>query len=469
MRSPDKDWGCECMPITPRVSAGPRALRFRNLRLLTQKEWRELLASRAFWLMLVVIGPLIGHAFINAVDLYAEASGIGGGPSALPQGLTPLDGMLVPTLGAYELAVMLLLPFVAIRLVAGERESGAWKMTAQGPASESVMILAKIGALLIAWMAAWIPGLIALLLWKFYGGHLALAETLNLIFGHWLRMLLATGIAFAAAALTGNASSAAIATLAFTVGTWALDYTAAGHGGIVAALAEFTPAAALRSFEQGLWRANVTLVILTLAATGFVITGIAQQAWLWPAQRRARIAGVVVSALALASAFAFVRWNHDWSENRRNSFSRADEAALKQVRDPLRITIHLSAGDPRLTDYERGVLSKLKLTLPRVETTYAAQSRTGLFEGQQDRYGEIWYELGRSQRMSRSTTPAIVLEELYALAGLAKPADSIEAPYPGYPLAAHPLAEHPQWAAVLFYALWPAAIVLLWWRSSKSL
>jgi len=79
------------------------------------KEWRELIASRSFWLMLLMIGPLVGHSFITSVGLYAEASGIGGGPAALPQGLTPLDGILVPTFGAYDLAATFLFPFVAIR------------------------------------------------------------------------------------------------------------------------------------------------------------------------------------------------------------------------------------------------------------------------------------------------------------------------------------------------------------------
>ena len=48
---------------------------------LITKEWRELFVSRSFWLLLLMIGPLVGHGFITAVNLYAEASGIGGGPS----------------------------------------------------------------------------------------------------------------------------------------------------------------------------------------------------------------------------------------------------------------------------------------------------------------------------------------------------------------------------------------------------
>ena len=45
---------------------------------LLEKEWRELLASRSWWVMLLLIGPLVGVSFISAVRIYAEASGLGG-------------------------------------------------------------------------------------------------------------------------------------------------------------------------------------------------------------------------------------------------------------------------------------------------------------------------------------------------------------------------------------------------------
>src|SRR5881628_947219 len=84
-------------------------------RWLLEKEGRELASSRALLLLLALLSPLVGHAFITAVTTYAEVSGIGGGPAALAQGLSPLDGLVVPTFGAYALAVTLLFPFVAIR------------------------------------------------------------------------------------------------------------------------------------------------------------------------------------------------------------------------------------------------------------------------------------------------------------------------------------------------------------------
>src|SRR5262249_56159854 len=101
------------------------------------------------------------------------------------------------------------------------------------------------------WLIAWMPGLIAVAMWRAYGGHLYALETLNLLLGHWLRMLLSAGVATAAAALAESAASAAIVTLGFTLGTWALDFIAAGRGGWLAALASYTPTAALRFFEQG--------------------------------------------------------------------------------------------------------------------------------------------------------------------------------------------------------------------------
>src|SRR5882724_6285568 len=110
-------------------------LRSPRFLLLLRKDIRELLASRAYWILLLIVGPLVGHGFVTAVNLYAEASGIGGGPAALAQGLTPLDGIFVPTFGAYDLAATLLFPFVAIRMIAAEKESGAWKLMLQSPAA----------------------------------------------------------------------------------------------------------------------------------------------------------------------------------------------------------------------------------------------------------------------------------------------------------------------------------------------
>ena len=146
-------------------------MRSRSFLQLLAKEFRELFAARAFWIMLLIVGALVGHGFMTAVGLYAEVSGNGSGPAALPQGLTSLDGILVPTWGAYDLAAMLLFPFVAIRLISAEKESGALKLLLQLPHGLTSKVAAKGLVLVAGWVLAWLPGLTAIFLWKGYGGH----------------------------------------------------------------------------------------------------------------------------------------------------------------------------------------------------------------------------------------------------------------------------------------------------------
>ncbi|HSP62928.1 MAG TPA: ABC transporter permease subunit, partial [Pyrinomonadaceae bacterium] len=246
-------------------------MRSRSFVQLLIKEWRELIASRSFWLMLLMIGPLVGHSFITSVGLYAEASGIGGGPAALPQGLTPLDGILVPTFGAYDLAATFLFPFVAIRAIAAEKQSGALKLLLQLPGSLATKVTAKSLVLMLGWFVALLPGALAVVLWKSYGGHLYAPETLNLLVGHLLRALLSASIAVAAAAIAESAASAAIVTLGITVGTWALEFVAAYRGGFLQQLAAYTPTAALRAFEQGLLRVSTVTAMFAIGVAGFAI------------------------------------------------------------------------------------------------------------------------------------------------------------------------------------------------------
>src|SRR5262249_38378601 len=271
--------------------------KYRPKSVLLAKEWRELLASRSFWLLLLMIGPLVGHAFITAVGLYSEASGIGGGPAALAQGLTPLDGIISPTLGAYDLAATFLFPFVAIRMIANEKQSGGLKLLLQLPGSLAEKMSAKALVLLAAWFITLLPGLISIALWKFYGGHLYAPATPDDLFAPLLRTMLSAAVAVAAAAMLENASSAAIVTLGFTVGTWALEYVASFRGGFLQQLASYTPTSALRNFEQGLLRLNTTIAMMAIIVAGFVLAGV----WLHTGRTwRFRLISTTVAILVLA-------------------------------------------------------------------------------------------------------------------------------------------------------------------------
>ena len=419
-----------------------------------------MLASRSWWLYLLAVGPLVGQALLHAASLYAEASGKAGGPAALAQGLSPLDGILVPAFGAYDLAVTFLYPFVAIRLVSEEKRNGAGKLLIQSPAGILLRLTVKLGALLVFSAAAWLAGLAAVLLWAGAGGHIHFPELANLLAGHFLRFLLATGVAFGAASVCDGAASAAIVTLAFTVGTWALDFVAAGRGGWLERAAAFTPTAGLRVFERGELRLSIAAVFVAASAGAIAFAAVWMESY-QPLRRRAALAASVVAATAAVILGASqLRGSRDFSEDRRNSFSRADEAALARIDQPLIVTVSLAPEDPRLFDLERGVLSKLRRVVPDFTVRFAAKSRSGLFESGGS-YGEIWYQVGARKAMVRSTIEAVVLDEIYRLAGIRPPARGSEPSYPGYPLR-----EDLRGAGWFFYGAWPAAAALafLWTR-----
>src|SRR5436189_5583095 len=118
--------------------------------------------------MLVLIGPLVGVSFISAVRTYAEASGLNGTAAGVGEAFSPLIGIWAPTFSACELAAAFLLRFVGIRLVTGDRQSGASKIELQHPMSSFTRIGAKALVLMAGWLIASIAPLLAILLWRSY-------------------------------------------------------------------------------------------------------------------------------------------------------------------------------------------------------------------------------------------------------------------------------------------------------------
>jgi hypothetical protein len=405
----------------------------------------------------MALGPLVAHAFTTAVDTYAEASGAGGGSAALAQGLSPLDGIVVPTFGAYAIAATLLFPFVAIRLLSIEKESGALRLLLQSRVRLWEMFGIKLAVLLGAWMLSWLPGLVALALWRSYGGHLHAPEVAVVLVGYLLRGMLVTALALASAALTESAASAAVVTLALTLGTWALDFVAQVRGGRALAIARFTPDAVIRVFERGELRLDIVVVTLVVVAMLLALAVI----WLRPAATKRWRAVTTLSAVAVALFVALaasrLRPSWDLSEDRRNSFASSDERALRSIREPIEIRVHLAPEDPRLTDLERSVLRKLRRTVPGVHIEYEARGTTGLFERPGEHYGEVWYRVGTREEMSRSTTEPIVLETIYDLARVPVPTRDTSQAYSGYPLATRPVI-----AGLVLYAAWPLVILSAW-------
>ncbi len=421
---------------------------------LLGKEWRELVAARSWWILLAAMGPLVGFSFISAVRTYAEASGLGGTSAGVGEAFSPLVGVWAPTFSACELAAVFLLPFVAIRLVAGGRQSGALRLELQQPMPAVALVSVKALVLALGWIVALLPPMAAVVLWKTYGGWIYPPELAAVATGHLLNAGLTIALAAAMSAIAEHPSTAAILTLGATVGTWILSFVAAVNGGWWERVAGYTPTAMVSEFQHGLVRLSVVLVAATLTASGLIFAGI----WLRggvPTRRKAwestALAAAAVVAIA-AATFATPSW--DLSEDRANSFSRADEAALARIAAPLSIEVHLAPEDPRRLDLERRVLGKLRRVRPRTQVRYVSATSIGLFEQTSPHYGEIWYDAGGRRAMSRSTTVEGVLEEIYRLAGVAPPAVTEEPEFRG-----HPLAAPPRGAGLVFYGIWPALVL----------
>jgi hypothetical protein len=421
---------------------------------LLRKEWRELITSRSWWVFLLLMGPLVGVSFISAVHTYAEASGWGGTSTGVGEAYSPLIGIWAPTFSACELAAAFLLPFVVIRLVAGDRLSGALKLELQHSMPSFNRISLKALVLVVGWIIATAAPLAGVLLWKSYGGSIYAPELLTVMLGHLLNACLTIALASAAAAVTLHPSTAAIVTLSVTMGSWIVNFIAAVHGGFWERAATYTPTAMVAEFQHGLLRLAVLLVALTLTLAGLSLAAIWTRLGV-PVRRRIyeSVALGVIAAVAIVACTA-VSSSWDLSENRMNSFSRAEEHVLRQIQSPLSIEVHLASEDPRRVDLERRALVKLRRIMPRLNIRYVSATDIGLFEQSNPHYGEIIYTLNGHTATSRATTPEAVLENIFSLAGITSlPEDEADT------FRGHPLAVPPRRASTVFYVVWPLIVM----------
>ncbi len=432
------------------------------LRPLLAKEVGELLSGRALWTMLLILCPLVGYSFFQAVALYGEASAAARDQPQLATSLSPLDGILVPTFGAFYITVTLLFPFVAIRVLGREKETGALKLLVQLPHQIPILVAAKLAAVTVAWLIGLIPAATALLLWLWFGGHLNALETSNLLLGHLLYGVLIGAIALFAAAISDNSATAAIVTLGFTIGSWVLDFALAGQSGTLGWISHLSLTQALRTFEQGLFSAALVLGMCA-AIVGFATLA---AIWLHPGtslhKRLTRTILCVGLAGVLLAVATQLRKSSDLSEDKRNSFPAADQRALARLKQPLIITVHLAPEDPRYVDLQRNVLSKLERIVPNVTIRLVTAGQSVIGSAGEESYGEIEYSYGGHSAKSRSTSHREALPLIYGLAGIPVPTPEPGEDYPGYPLVAD------GWIALpWFFVALPLLIAVAWWWNRR--
>ena len=423
------------------------------------KEVRELLVSRALWAMVLVGALLVGFSFIQAVHQYSDSSGNAARLPQLAVNQNPLDGIVVRVFAGVYLMNTFLLPFVAIRAIGNEKQTGSLKLALQMPVGMYRLVAIKLVALFVGWAIALVPTASALIIWSLLlGGHLYWPELLSVLLGHTLYALVIAGISFLAAAITESAATAAIVALAMTIGSWILEFAGNTSTGLVRAIAGFSLTPALRGLEQGLVGSPtaIALAVLALGLLGLTVV------WLPPGVSRREkllrsgaVAGVAAQALLLAVQLPIYM---DVTEDQRNSFNPADVRALRQMPKELKVDVNLATNDARFLDLQRNVLSKLQRTSPHVTINYAETSTSSLLGGSSGaNYGVVTYTYGGKQGTSRATTAREVLPLIEALSGQTVVEDPVR-PYPGYPLQTSA-----DGAAVWFYGILPLLAIGAWW------
>ena len=410
---------------------------------------RTLLLSPALWGMLVILSLLVGYSFIQAVELFSQASRTALSYPELASGMNPLEGIFVPTFGAYYLVETLLLPFVVIRLIGQDKQNGTLKLLLQLPLSPFSLNTIKLSAMGVVWLFILLPGVSVLIIWQYLGGAVYFPEVLTLLLGHTLYSLTIICIAMFATAISESLPTAAMICLTATIGSWVLDFAAA-NGGWMAALSNWSLTTLLRQFESGLLSSDSIVSFWALSLFFFIATSVL----LHPGRRFYHkikaLFWTVAALLIVVSCLMQIPHFLDVTENHKHSFNPADVRALQQMNEPLKITIHLAIEDGRFYDLEHEVLLKLRRILPSLEVVFAKTKSTGLFGSSEgDDYGLIEYEYAGKHDKSYSNSTLEILPLLHALAGHKVIPDVVPS-YTGHPLVAD--ASNSNW---WFYLLLP--------------
>jgi hypothetical protein len=405
--------------------------------------------------MLVILSLLVGYSFIQAVELFSNASRTALSYPESAGGMNPLEGVFVPTFGAYYLVETLLLPFAAIRLIGQDKQNGTLKLLLQLPLAPFSLNAVKLTAMGVVWLFILLPSVSVLIIWHHLGGAVHFPEIITLVLGHALYSLTIVCIAMFAAAISNALPTAAMICLAATLGSWVLDFAAGGQVGWMNVLGNWSLTTLLRQFESGLLSSVSIASFLALSLLFFIATSV----WFHPGRRLYHKIKAsfwsIVSILLVVSGVMQIPQYKDVTENRKHSFNPADVRALQQMNEPLRITVHLSQEDSRLYDLEHEILAKLRRIVPNLEVVFAKTESTGLFgASESDNYGLIEYEYAGKHDQSYSNSTIEILQLLHALADHNVKPDVIPN-YTGHPLVAD--ASNSKW---WFYLLLPVMILL---------
>lgn len=400
--------------------------------------WRRELAiafrARVTWVASAVAALVVGHGFVLAVDLYSAASRAALDNTLMRKELDPLAGIVRPTLGGCQLAVAVLVPVVAARLLAVEKERNTFGALALAAGSPGRVATRKVACAVAAASLSLAAPLTLFVLFAAVGGHLDVPELGVALTAHVLHVALVATASVAAAAWTRNVAQATTLAVILSLASWAVE---AGEG--FAALAWLGPLEAasvsrqLAPFETGIVHVGALLWFVSTIATT------AAAAWLgvrFDLSARTRTFGglALVGAAACGVALSTsVQRAHDWTELSRASLPPAAVTELRALDAPIELEVWLDREDSRRRQLERDPLAKLCLARPDIRIVMPLDDSARSPLAHDDQYGRIVIRVGAHVRETRSASRRELVTLIFDAIGRPLP-DWSQPAYPGYPL-----------------------------------
>src|SRR5882724_5946230 len=115
-----------------------------------RRELTIALRARVTWVVAALSALLIGHGFVLACDLYSASSRSALLSQLQVREMDPLAGIVRPTLGGLDLAISILVPLVAVRALAAEKERRTFGALCLQVGSPQRVISRKFVASLVA-------------------------------------------------------------------------------------------------------------------------------------------------------------------------------------------------------------------------------------------------------------------------------------------------------------------------------
>lgn len=431
--------------------------------------WRRELAiafrARVTWIAAAVGALVVGHGFVLAVDLYSAASRAALESVLMRRELDPLAGVVRPTLGGCQLAVAVLVPVVAARVLAVEKERNTFGALALAAGSPGRVALAKIVTATGAASLVLVGPVVLFLLFLAVGGRLDGPEVAIALAGHVLHVGLVATASVAAAAWTRSVAQATTLAIVLSLASWAIE---AGEG--FAALAWLGPLESagvsrqLAPFEAGVVRVGALL--------WFAVTTAVAVAAAWLGARfdlGARARGLGALALTVVAAVAVllttrVQRAYDWTELARASLPPAAVTELRALDKPIALEVWLDRDDARRKQLERDTLAKLLLARPDIQITMPLDHHDAPVATHDAIYGRIVIHVGAEVRETRSASRREVVTLIFEATGRPLP-DWSQPAYPGYPVVID------GWRRTLVrsvaYLGLPGLFVTLAWRTGR--